>query len=124
MKRYFPIIFVGLIVLSGCATLFGRDDEEERADRAEEARSLAEEQHAQEVERIHAALQERDVTLGMRPDDVVTAWGQPGEVETAGDPYQGNQRWFYYTGLSSRWSLSSARIIYFEQGRVVGWETR
>lgn len=64
-----------------------------------------------------------DVTLGMSSQQVYSVWGEPADIETAGDPRYGNQRWIYYLGLSSPWSMRQARVVYFEQGRVVGWET-
>ena len=63
-----------------------------------------------------------EITLGMRMSDVVAIWGEPRDIETAGHANQGNQRWTYYQGLSSRWSMSATRIVYFEQGKVAGWE--
>ena len=74
-------------------------------------------------ERIERAMKEQQITLGMRMHEVRYLWGTPQEVETAGDPSMGNQRWVYYTGLSSKWSLGSSRVIYFEEGRVAGWES-
>lgn len=63
------------------------------------------------------------VRLGMAMDEVTQVWGDPREVDTAGDPALGNQRWTYTDGFSSRYSLGGKKIVYFEEGRVVGWET-
>ena len=60
----------------------------------------------------------------MSTQEVRAAWGEPREVETAGDPRLGNEKWTYYNGLSSRWSISSTRIVYFEAGKVVGWRSQ
>lgn len=66
-----------------------------------------------------------DVTLGMSMQRVRKLWGNPAEVDTAGDARLGNQRWTYIDGLSSRYSVRKpARIVYFERGRVAGWENR
>lgn len=65
------------------------------------------------------------IRVGMAKSDVVSAWGRPSEVETAGDPHLGHERWVYFRGLASRWGLSSRdsqRVVYFEGGRVAGWE--
>lgn len=69
------------------------------------------------------ALQSRDLILGMEMNDVRDSWGPPGQIEIAGDPDRGDQRWLYFTSPSKRWGLSQARIVYFEEGRVSGWET-
>lgn len=69
------------------------------------------------------ALRIRELILGMDMRDVRTAWGEPGEVQIAGNPAMGNQRWIYYTSPSLRWGLRQARVVYFEGGKVAGWET-
>mgnify|MGYP001561987397 CR=1 FL=1 len=74
-------------------------------------------------ESIRSALARRDLVQGMSMTDVREVWGEPGEVETAGSPTYGNQRWIYYTGLSSQNGLGSARSVYFEAGRVIGWQS-
>jgi hypothetical protein len=71
---------------------------------------------------IQRALDAGEIVMGMKMNDVLSVWGKPGDVETAGDPQQGNQRWIYNEGLTTRWRLKASRIIYFEEGRVVGWE--
>lgn len=87
------------------------------------ARALQQEQQDQQDAMIRQALKSGDVTLGMGMEDVLRSWGEPRSVDTAGDPRSGNQRWVYYDGLSSRWGMSQKRILYFERGRLVGWET-
>ena len=77
-----------------------------------------------EAIRLSAAKARRDVVTGMSSDEVRAIWGEPREVEHAELPGSGNERWTYYEGLSSRWSLSTARVIYFESGRVAGWEVQ
>ena len=57
----------------------------------------------------------------MAMNDVTSIWGEPSNVDTAGDPRDGNQRWTYYSGLSSRYGLGSKRVVFFENGRVAGW---
>lgn len=60
----------------------------------------------------------RDIALGMNRFEVARLWGDPREVQPSGNPEYGNERWIYWNGLSY---LSSEKIIYFENGRVVGW---
>jgi hypothetical protein len=65
----------------------------------------------------------KNLILGMSMPRVRSLWGNPQDVETAGDPSQGNQRWIYSEGIKSRYGLASNRVIYFEDGRVAGWES-
>jgi len=74
-------------------------------------------------EDIQYALESGDITLGMDMQQVITAWGRPRDVETAGESGYGNQKWLYHDGASTRWKISDTRVVYFEQGHVVGWET-
>lgn len=60
----------------------------------------------------------RDIALGMNRFEVARLWGDPREVEPSGNPEYGNERWIYWNGLSY---LSSEKVVYFENGRVVGW---
>lgn len=63
-----------------------------------------------------------DVTLGMPMHQVSELWGEPQATQTAGSGRQGNERWIYPQN-SRAWGNESVRIVYFENGRVVGWET-
>lgn len=66
-----------------------------------------------------------NVTLGMSMKRVRKLWGNPQEVDTAGDSILGNQRWIYFDGLSSHYSIRKpSQLVYFEKGRVAGWENR
>lgn len=60
------------------------------------------------------AATHRAVELGMRPDDVKSAWGRPMRRDIAGQDEQGNERWTYQMG-------NRVKYIYFEGGRVQGW---
>jgi hypothetical protein len=71
---------------------------------------------------VHA-VQNRDIVLGMNSAEVISSWGRPRDVEEAGNGGQGNERWLYYSGNSLRYGISPAKIIYFENGKVVGWES-
>jgi hypothetical protein len=62
------------------------------------------------------------IRLGMNMSQVHSIWGEPGQVESDGNPSEGNQRWTYYSGLSSRWGLGARRVVYFENGHVAGWK--
>jgi hypothetical protein len=55
------------------------------------------------------------ISFGMSKDDVRYNYGQPVRVEVAGNPSNENERWVY--------NLNGAtKYIYFEGGRVEGWE--
>jgi hypothetical protein len=72
---------------------------------------------------VAPAIDRQDIVLGMNTKDVLAAWGRPREVETAGDSSRGNERWLFYQSNSLRYGIEKAKIIYFENGRVVGWES-
>ncbi len=56
-----------------------------------------------------------EVLMGMSKTDVMASLGRPARVEVAGNPSFENERWLYqYNG--------SSKYIYFESGRVQGWE--
>jgi hypothetical protein len=124
MRTVFSTVLVSfyLLSLNGCALLplepasdLARDPaSDEAAEQARIARARA----------VSFGRQNRDVVLGMDMRDVLGVWGEPTDIERAGLPEHGNERWIYSTGLQSRWSLREARVVYFEAGRVVGWETR
>jgi hypothetical protein len=72
-------------------------------------------------ERRYAVTRE-NVTFGMGMGEVAAIWGDPSDVQSAGDPREGNQKWTYFSGLSSRYGMGSRRVVYFENGRVAGWK--
>lgn len=65
----------------------------------------------------------KDIALGMPSEFVRRSWGNPDSVDVAGNPIYGNQRWRYkkYAPSPEGYRLQS-RIIYFESGKVAGWE--
>lgn len=71
---------------------------------------------------VDHARESKEIVLGMDREDVISMWGEPREIFTAGHPGEGNEKWVYFDGLSSRWSVSDARVLYFENGRVAGWD--
>jgi hypothetical protein len=73
--------------------------------------------------RRRQAIMNQDILLGMSTKDVQSAWGTPRDIETAGFPGSGNERWVYYNGNSTNYGVDRPRIVYFEQGHVVGWES-
>lgn len=70
------------------------------------------------------AIENTDVHKGMLREAVVQSWGEPDLKEVAGSDVYGNERWHYKKLVSSEEGYKQeTRILYFESGRVVGWET-
>lgn len=136
MKTLYLILSFSLLIplFSGCAMLEqfqhdpdALDDPIELAARQGQRLSPEQLEELQERQRFHQEQIEigrnyGEIVLGMGMEDVVQAWGEPRDVETAGDPRHSNQRWVYYDGISTRWGLGSSRTVYFENGKVVGWQ--
>ncbi len=127
----FPTILIALNFLSCSSSptisdsgpsAANRDPATVREDFEEFEKMRAEQRNRQELV-IRQAQAQRDIVLGMSADDVRSVWGDPRSVETAGDSGSGNEKWTYYEGLSAPWSMSSTRTIFFENGKVVGWQT-
>jgi hypothetical protein len=74
---------------------------------------------------IQALIDVNDITLGMTKQAVKDSWGEPELVEVAGNPVYGNERWHYSEQISSAEGFQTEhRLVYFESGRVAGWEKR
>lgn len=72
-----------------------------------------------------ALIEKNDIAVGMSQKEVNESWGDPDVVEVAGNPVYGNERWRYSRYISSSDGYQQEnRIIYFEAGRVAGWETQ
>jgi hypothetical protein len=56
-----------------------------------------------------------DVYLGMKKEEVLDQWGQPDMVEVAGNPKFENERWTFR-------SKQGVSILFFESGKVRGWQ--
>ena len=66
-----------------------------------------------------------DLRLGMPARSVESSLGQPNQVEVAGNPKYGNERWTYERAFpTSNGYYSEKKVIYFEAGSVVGWESQ
>jgi hypothetical protein len=57
-----------------------------------------------------------ELALGMSKSDIEESWGEPYDVEYAGNPNHENERWLYRKD-------GAVKYIYFEAGRVGGWST-
>lgn len=72
---------------------------------------------------LEKLAEEKDISLGMTQELVRRSWGKPDAIEVAGNPLYRNERWIYqgYQASSEGYELQSRRV-YFEGGRVVGWD--
>jgi hypothetical protein len=134
MRKLFQILIAIAVtspLLQGCALM--QIDEQKELDPVAAAalavrdgrNPAAEAGDPEEAQRrIHDAIAYRDVVPGMEMTDVRAALGDPMDVSTAGDPASGNERWDYSLGLTGRQSLGARRTLYFENGKLVGWEQR
>lgn len=72
---------------------------------------------------VAKAIEANDISLGMTQKAVMESWGDPDAVEVAGDQIYGFERWKYNRYVSGNDGYQKEmRIVYFEGGRVVGWE--
>ena len=69
-------------------------------------------------------MESMDIAVGMASDLVKKAWGEPNGIEHSGNPIYKNERWNYIKQVSTpNGYRQEKRFVYFEGGRVVGWET-
>lgn len=69
-------------------------------------------------------IETQDIAVGMPQDYVKKSWGDPLSVEVSGNPIYKNERWKYQRFSSTPEGYrKETRYVYFEGGRVVGWET-
>lgn len=74
-------------------------------------------------EEVAKTIESNDIALGMSQKSVTESWGDPDAIETAGNPLYGYERWKYNRYVSGNDGYQKEmRIVYFEGGRVVGWE--
>lgn len=65
-----------------------------------------------------------DIAVGMQMEYVRKAWGEPQAIDVSGNPAFKNERWRYVRFISTPDGYrQERRYVYFEGGRVVGWET-
>ncbi len=65
----------------------------------------------------------QDITVGMPQSLVKKSWGDPDAVEVSGNPQFRNERWRYNKYVSTNDGYKAEKkSVYFEGGKVVGWE--
>lgn len=76
------------------------------------------------VARMKELIDSQDIAMGMPMEYVRRAWGDPVSVEVSGNPVYKNERWKYMRNVpGSDGFHQQKRFVYFEGGRVVGWDT-
>jgi hypothetical protein len=76
--------------------------------------------HTEEVARL---IEANDIALGMSQKAVLESWGDPDNVEVAGNAMFGYERWRYSRYVTGNEGYEKeTRNVFFEGGRVVGWE--
>ncbi len=72
---------------------------------------------------VASLIEQNDVAVGMGRQAVLESWGDPAQVEVAGRRENGNERWIYKEYISTPEGFQEEhRVLYFENGRLVGWE--
>jgi hypothetical protein len=72
---------------------------------------------------VASLIEQNDIAVGMGRQAVLESWGDPAAIEVAGRPENGNERWTYKEYISTPEGFQEEnRVLYFENGRVVGWE--
>lgn len=75
------------------------------------------------TDEVAKVIESNDIALGMSQKSVTQSWGDPDAVEVAGNPLYGYERWRYNRYISGNEGYQKEmRVVYFEGGRVVGWE--
>ncbi len=69
-------------------------------------------------------IKDNNIALGMTGNEVEQSWGEPTDIEYAGNPVYQNERWSYTKEISTKSGYQKeTRVVYFEFGRVAGWQT-
>lgn len=79
---------------------------------------------AKSLKEYDEVVESADIAVGMPAEYVKKSWGEPDNVESSGNPIYRNERWQYNKQVSTPQGYKNEkRMVYFEGGRVVGWET-
>lgn len=130
-RALYPFVLASLLLVSAsCALLNPREDgpDTEEDPVARIALQLRDEHQGpalseDELDRIDHARMKGDLTTGMNQGDVLGSWGSPLEVEPVAGASPGTERWVYRGGYSRVGGVRQTRTVYFENSRVIGWET-
>ncbi len=68
-------------------------------------------------------VEAQDIAIGMAQSLVKKSWGEPESVDVSGNPQFKNERWHYSKFVSTPDGYKpEKKIVFFEAGKVVGWE--
>lgn len=82
------------------------------------------ERNKQTQEQLQPLVETQDIAIGMPQVLVKKSWGEPENVEVSGNPQFRNEKWRYTKYVSTPYGYKLERkLVYFEAGKVVGWET-
>lgn len=74
-------------------------------------------------EGMQELIEAQDIAVGMPQTLVRKAWGEPEHIEVSGNPQFRNERWRYSKYISTPEGYKLERkLVYFEGGKVSGWE--
>ncbi len=72
---------------------------------------------------IENLIADKDITLRMPQSAVIASWGEPKLREIAGNPLYQNEKWTYSVQVPTETGyITETRILYFESGRIIGWD--
>lgn len=79
------------------------------------------------IQRVKTQLKDlveaQDIALGMPEELVKKSWGEPEAIDVSGNPVFKNQRWRYHKYVSTESGYKNEKkTVFFEGGKVVGWE--
>jgi hypothetical protein len=76
-----------------------------------------------QLENMRELIEAQDISVGMAQTAVKKSWGTPENIEVSGNPQFRNERWRYskYVSTPEGYKLER-KVVYFEAGKVVGWE--
>lgn len=81
------------------------------------------ERNASNKGELDKVAESQDIALGMNEQLVVRAWGEPDGIEASGQARFRNQKWRYVKQIATTDGFfTEKRYVYFEGGRVIGWE--
>jgi len=74
--------------------------------------------------RMKELIDAQDIAVGMPMEYVRRAWGDPISIDVSGNPIYKNERWKYIRNVPGNDGFhQQKRFVYFEGGRVTGWDT-
>lgn len=74
---------------------------------------------------VQKLIDDNDIATGMTKKAVQDSWGPADDILVSGNPIYGNEKWIYKGQIgSSEGYVTEIRTVLFENGRVVGWNTK